>query len=164
MRKLLSFFSIILLLSGCAEESKKQEQTSASITSPNGNLEVQFQLDNNGKPFYLVKKNNTTVIDTSYLGLKFKNQSALTQNFKITEVTTTEADETWEQPWGEQRVIRDHHKQLQLHLEETTDTNLALVLLCIMTIASILFKPSKAPVIQNVGVFLLVLILSPFLS
>ena len=121
MRKLLSFFSIILLLSGCAEESKKQEQTSTSITSPNGNLEVHFQLDNNGKPFYLVKKNNTTVIDTSYLGLKFKNQSALIQNFKIAEVTTTEADETWEQPWGEQRVIRDHHKQLHLHLEETTD-------------------------------------------
>ena len=121
MRKLLSFFSIILLLSGCAEESKKQEQTSASITSPNGNLEVHFQLDNNGKPFYLVKKNNTTVIDTSYLGLKFKNQPALIKNFKIAEVTTAETDETWEQPWGEQRVIRDHHKQLQLHLEETTD-------------------------------------------
>ena len=121
MRKLLSFFSIILLLSGCAGESKKQEQTSASITSPNGNLEVHFQLDNNGKPFYLVKKNNTTVIDTSYLGLKFKNQSDLTQNFKIAEVTTTESDETWEQPWGEQRVVRDQHKQLQLHLEETTD-------------------------------------------
>ncbi len=121
MRKLVSFFSIILLLSGCAEEPKQQDQTTASITSPDGKLEVYFQLDNNGKPFYLVKKNNTTVIDTSYLGLKFKNQPELTKNFRISNVEETEINETWEQPWGEQRLIEDHHTQLQVNLEETTE-------------------------------------------
>tara|TARA_B100000678_G_scaffold82230_2_gene68400 strand:+ start:37487 stop:39580 length:2094 start_codon:yes stop_codon:yes gene_type:complete len=121
VKKLVSFISIILLLSGCAEEPQQQDQTKASITSPNGNIEVSLQLDKNGKPFYTVQKNNSSVIDTSYLGFKFKNQPELTKNFKISKVEETELNETWEQPWGEQRVIKDHHKQLQVSLEETTE-------------------------------------------
>lgn len=121
MRKLVSFCSIILLLSGCAEEPKQQDQKTASITSPDGKLEVTFQLGNNGSPSYTVQKNNTSVIDTSYLGLKFKNQPELTKNFRISNVEETEINETWEQPWGEQRLIEDHHKQLQVSLEETTE-------------------------------------------
>ena len=104
MKKLVSFFSIILLLSGCAEKPQQQDQTKASITSPNGNIEVSLQLDHNGRPFYTVQKNNSSVIDTSYLGLKFKNQPELTKNFKISKVEETELNETWEQPWGEKQM------------------------------------------------------------
>jgi len=35
-------------------------------------------------------------------------------------VSTASADETWEQPWGEQRFVRNHYNQLTLRLAETS--------------------------------------------
>ncbi|MBW2961986.1 glycoside hydrolase family 97 protein [Mesonia aestuariivivens] len=122
MKKIFSLISIALLLVNCTKKENTIDKNQASITSPNGEIKVFFQLDQKGSPFYRVQKNNKVVIDTSYLGLKFKNQSDLNKNFKISTIEKTEVDQTWEQPWGEERKIQDHHKQLQLQLQETSKT------------------------------------------
>lgn len=107
-----------MLLTGCAKE-KEETKIQTSITSPNGDLEVHLGVDKEGSPFYTVLKNKVTVIDTSYLGLKFKNQTDLVSGFKITSSQIEEVNTEWEQPWGEQRIIKDQHKELKLSLEDT---------------------------------------------
>jgi alpha-glucosidase len=50
--------------------------------------------------------------------LRFREQSGFDSGFDITEVVLASHDGTWEQPWGERRLVRDFYNQLLLRLED----------------------------------------------
>lgn len=88
--------------------------------SPNGAIQVEFLLED-GKPRYTARYNSETVIAPSRLGFEFKELPPLNQNLVVTEVEHSTFDETWEQPWGEVRFIRNHYHEMRIHLQEETE-------------------------------------------
>jgi alpha-glucosidase len=80
-------------------------------TSPDG--KIQFSVnDEAGLPSYSVIYQGQEVIKKSGLGLEFKTLDGFVRDLKITKEEKLSKDSTWEQPWGEQRLMRDHHNEL----------------------------------------------------
>ncbi|MCK5344608.1 MAG: glycoside hydrolase family 97 N-terminal domain-containing protein, partial [Candidatus Heimdallarchaeota archaeon] len=91
------------------------------VSSPDGELTATFMLEN-GVPYYKVNRSGKEIIKTSKLGFKFKNSPPLNQNLANIGVQHSSFDETWVQPWGEVKKIRNHYNELRIQLEETTES------------------------------------------
>lgn len=89
------------------------------VSSPDGTLRVLFSVDK-GKPYYQLLRFGQELIGPSRLGLVLKNQRPLSENFAIAATSTSSFDETWTQPWGEKKDIRNHYNELRVTLIETT--------------------------------------------
>ena len=105
-------FLLIGLLALSATSHAKQ----ITASSPDGKLVVLIS-DEANQPFYSAKFNNKNIIDNSSLGLVFKEQAAFTEGFTIVSSETNSVNETWEQPWGERRLVNDNHNELLVRLE-----------------------------------------------
>ncbi|HEV7444982.1 MAG TPA: glycoside hydrolase family 97 N-terminal domain-containing protein, partial [Steroidobacteraceae bacterium] len=68
-----------------------------------------FEVSRLGKP----------VLAPSNLGLDFVGESEAYYS-AITRVDRTSSDTTWEQPWGEERTIRDQHTEMTVRLKGNT--------------------------------------------
>lgn len=108
--------AIAFLALACGSEKKQITE----VTSPNENIAVNFNINAEGSPFYLVKFNNQVVVDTSYLGFEFVNAEKLSNNFKIVNSATSSFNETWQMPWGEQLDVLNNYNELKVELEETS--------------------------------------------
>ncbi len=86
-----------------------------SITSPDGNLVLNFELTPNGVPYYTLDYKNKPVVTASALGLK-SDQLDLTDGFHIVSTDTASVDRTWEPVWGEYSTIRDNFNELAVNL------------------------------------------------
>lgn len=86
-------------------------------TSPDGNIVLTVDLDENGTPIYSVTYKGKPVISESKLGLVGKNVDFF-KGFEIVGIDTTSFDETWEPVWGEYSTIRDNHKELAVTLKK----------------------------------------------
>ncbi|WP_343517653.1 glycoside hydrolase family 97 protein [Sphingomonas sp.] len=77
-----------------------------------------------GEARYEVRRNSNILFAPGRLGLDFKGEPAA----RFTALTGAErraVDTSWQQPWGEQRVIRDHHVELAVTLAGDTPLNRA---------------------------------------
>lgn len=108
----------VLLLS-CDDKA----ETVLHVNSPSSNLQIDFNLNDKGAPFYLVKKANKVIVDTSYLGFEFTNTKALKDNFKIIKTTSNSLNETWQMPWGEQLDVVNNYNELKIELQEISELN-----------------------------------------
>ena len=90
-------------------------------TSPDGRLQLSFDLTNDGTPTYKMDYNNKPVIATSRLGLELKNQKSLLDGFKMERVSRSSFDETWQPVWGEQSSIRNHYNEMAVCLSQPDD-------------------------------------------
>ena len=91
--------------------------------SPDKRLELCVSVVN-GEALYEVKRGDVTVIAPSRLGLRFAGEA----DPRFTAVGNAKrfsVDTTWEQPWGEQRLIRDNHNELSVTLAGDTALNKA---------------------------------------
>ncbi|MDE5844224.1 MAG: glycoside hydrolase family 97 protein [Muribaculaceae bacterium] len=86
-----------------------------SITSPDGNLVLNFELTPDGVPYYTLDYKNKPVVTASALGLK-SDQLDLTDGFHIVSTDTASVDRTWEPVWGEYSTIRDNFNELAVNL------------------------------------------------
>lgn len=91
------------------------------LTSPDGRLQLSFDLTNDGTPTYKMDYNNKPVIATSRLGLELKNQKSLLNGFKMERVSRSSFDETWQPVWGEQSSIRNHYNEMAVCLSQPDD-------------------------------------------
>lgn len=91
------------------------------LTSPDGRLQLSFDLTNDGTPTYKMDYNNKPVIATSRLGLELKNQKSLLDGFKMERVSRSSSDETWQPVWGEQSSIRNHYNEMAVCLSQPDD-------------------------------------------
>lgn len=91
---------------------------SASVESPGKILKVTLQLDG-GTARYQVQRLGDAVVDASKLGFELRD-GRLDRDFEITGSSTRAFDETWEQPWGERRLTRNHYNELTVSLRQTT--------------------------------------------
>ena len=88
------------------------------IASPDGDLSVEVTTDNDGRPSYAVLRGGKQVIAPSRLGFLFLDAPKFERNFVIAGHRTRSFDETWDQPWGERRSIRNHYNELRVTLTE----------------------------------------------
>ena len=119
MKKIYVQFSYLALITwlilSCSSDEKK-----FTVTSPDGTNMVEFSLTKSGQPMYLVKHYEKTVIDTSLMSFDFKDLPSLKDNFKVTNISTGSADETWPMPWGEQLEVRNNYNEMVVSLVEQT--------------------------------------------
>ena len=110
------------------------------LTSPDGNLVMNFSLNEQGAPVYDLTFKEKTVIKPSTLGLELKREDPekktdfewtemkdkagvdkranLMTGFKIKDTRTSTFDETWRPVWGEESEIRNHYNELEVTLDQ----------------------------------------------
>lgn len=90
------------------------------VSSPNGDTTLTFTLTAEGTPCYAVNHAGVDVVKPSRLGFIFKSAPPLNQNLTVADVSRGSVDETWTQPWGEVKEVRNRYNELRIALEETT--------------------------------------------
>ena len=143
MKRILSAISAIVLLAACTSTKPAGEVTDVQkIKSPDGVLEMTFQLTADGTPQYALNYEGQKVILPSNLGfelrgvlkaqqLVFNEDGTISKEdrepcnsfydgFKVTGVETGTFDETWEPVWGEESRIRNNYNELLVCLEQTS--------------------------------------------
>lgn len=88
------------------------------IASPDGSIVVELSTDNDGRPAYAVSRKGQPVLTPSRLGFLLLEAPKFERNLEIVQPRTRTFDETWEQPWGERRYIRNHYNELTVTLKE----------------------------------------------
>ena len=91
-----------------------------TVSSPDGTLSVSVTADGDGRPSYSVSRLGRPVIEASRLGFILTDAPKLERGLAVTADPATDHDDTWEQPWGERRFVRNHYGELRVHLRETT--------------------------------------------
>lgn len=89
-----------------------------TLTSPDGNLVMDFHLSADKTPVYSLKYKGKDVIKESKLGFQIRPSFDFSKNFRIVETKEDASDTTWNPVWGQNSVIRDNHKELFVALEQ----------------------------------------------
>jgi alpha-glucosidase len=95
-------------------------ETVAQVQSPDNVLNVAVTLNPEGRPGYTVSRRGKPVIDESRLGFLLTDAPKLERTFKLAASSTRSVDETWEQPWGERRFVRNRFNELRVRLTESS--------------------------------------------
>lgn len=88
------------------------------MTSPDGNVTLDFNLTASGEPTYTVTYKGKPVIKPSHLGLKLKKGGDLTSGFSIDGVDSCVVNDTWKPVWGEESEIANNYKELTVKLKQ----------------------------------------------
>ncbi len=118
MRTICFLLVLTLFVASCSD----QKDQSTEISSPNGSISISF-LTIGGKAAYSVHYKGDTQIDTSYLSIEFADQPLLGENLIVKSIGTNTFSETWEMPWGEQRIVNNNYNELLVTLEEQKAPN-----------------------------------------
>jgi alpha-glucosidase len=100
----------------CAVGAHAEPVTVASASSPGKVLKVSLQLDG-GNPSYRVERLGQTVVAESKLGFQLRD-GRLDRDLELLGQDTRSVDDTWEQPWGERRSVRNHYNEVTVQLGE----------------------------------------------
>ena len=90
----------------------------ARAASPEGVIAVEVAANNDGFVSYSVSRLGREIIAPSRLGFLLTDARKLERAFGILDQTVTSHDETWEQPWGERRFVRNRYNELRIRLQE----------------------------------------------
>ncbi|MEM6476932.1 MAG: glycoside hydrolase family 97 protein [Pseudomonadota bacterium] len=104
----LKIVSLCALVLGAVTPLKAETLTAAS---PDGKIVLTVD-DEGGHAAYSITHNDKEAITSSRLGILFQNHHGFERDLKITNHTSASHDDTWEQPWGERRLVRDNHNEL----------------------------------------------------
>ncbi len=92
-----------------------------TVKSPNGQVEVTFSVDQQGRPTYEMTYKGRPVVAPSHLGLELArdkhaskklDETDLLAGFQVKAEQPSSFDETWEPVWGETKTIRNHYNEL----------------------------------------------------
>ena len=109
--------ALVLLTAACAPKT--------SVTSPDGRIAVRFDLDGTGVPTYCVDVDGLPFLEPSLLGL-LSDEANLDRGFSLESSRVRSVQETWHQPWGENKEVEDRHQELVLHLKNDAGVGLDL--------------------------------------
>ena len=85
------------------------------IASPDGKIRISFLLSEEGSPAYRVEVDGKLFLEPSALGLEADGAN-LSSGFTLKGVKKASVDQTWTQPWGENKVNRDRHNAMTVSL------------------------------------------------
>jgi alpha-glucosidase len=107
---------IFLLAAMFAGNALAEPEEVARIASPGNVLSVVLSLDD-GRLEYQVLRFGEPVIAPSRMGFLLRG-GRLERDLALLEHSSSESDDTWEQPWGESRYVRSHYRELRASFAE----------------------------------------------
>jgi alpha-glucosidase len=123
MSRKLSIACVILL--GAIAPAAVLAAGPLTVTSPDGNVSITFELKSKPqpylpgeRPYYRVSYKGQAVLQDSPLGLDFKGGRPLDQDFEIVGSDRQSRDESWENRFGARRNIRNHYNEFTVSLRE----------------------------------------------
>ncbi|MBV8471428.1 MAG: glycoside hydrolase family 97 protein [Burkholderiaceae bacterium] len=117
MRSLKHMLALVAVLAPLiAAQPAAADETVGSIASPDGRLVVTVLIQAEGRLAWRAERDAKPLVKPSRLGLLLTNAHQLDGGFELAESQHSEHDETWEQPWGENRLVRNHYRELALDL------------------------------------------------
>jgi alpha-glucosidase len=96
----------------------------AHLDSPGKILHLTVELDD-GRLGYRIDRLGEPVIANSRLGFLLRSGRLERDLELVSQSSAPTHDETWEQPWGESRHVRDHHNELRVSLREKVNARRA---------------------------------------
>lgn len=84
------------------------------LISPDENITVELTQTEEGGLTYSAAFQGTEIIKPSALGIQFIDSTIYAGNIEIINFEKSSTDETWEQPWGEKRVIRNNYNEYKI--------------------------------------------------
>lgn len=111
-----------LLLAAVSSLALATPLAAAEVSSPDGRITVELDVDGDGVPFYRVERDGKEIIAESDLGFLFTDEEPMRRNFVVESETKSSADTTWQQPWGERTFVRDNHNELLITFRENRET------------------------------------------
>lgn len=94
---------------------------SYSATSPDGSIAVSITTDGDHRARYSITRKGKVLIAPSIMGFILTDGLNMVRGWDITGAETGKGDDTWEQPWGERRYVRDHYNEITVHLRQSKD-------------------------------------------
>ena len=141
MKKILTAIATMTLAVACAPKQSPVTDVQ-TLKSPDGNVEMTFQLTAEGTPQYALSYGDEKVILPSDLGFEFRGvlkaqklvynadgtiskvdrepSYSFYDGFAVESVETATFDETWEPVWGEEAQIRNNYNELLVNLVQTS--------------------------------------------
>ena len=140
--------SALLLLAGLVSCNSAREAVTVetySLSSPDGTLQMEFTLDDEGVARYSLTADGTQILNPGRLGFELRgtvkareidfDDPALPKSdsrpcyffdrdFVVTGTDTCSFDETWSPVWGEESSIRNHYNELLVHLVQKETSRL----------------------------------------
>ncbi len=113
------FLTLLIVLSVSAGLMSAQDANLRKVSSPDGNLELSFNLKDGHIPVYSLDYKGKPVVGESHLGFKLQG-SGMYDWFEISKTETREIDETWNPVWGEESQIRNHCNEMTVTLRQTS--------------------------------------------
>ncbi len=110
MSRITRFVVLSLLLLSLAMADTMADEL--EVLSPDGRIRFSLEISDFGIPRYSVTFDDDLVIESSALGLRFDTNAGLDRQLEIATVEHASSDSTWEQPWGERRLVRDRHNEM----------------------------------------------------
>ncbi len=112
MRRIIVALLVLLAVGVNANGQTARE----SLKSPDGRLEVRFELKDS-VPYYSLYLDGKAVVLDSRMGFTLEwRKSDLASGFKIGRVERSSFDEVWQPVWGEEANIRNHYNELAVTL------------------------------------------------
>src|ERR1051325_4538198 len=93
-----------------------------SASSPDGRTTVTVET-HEGRLYYSVTRDGRALVMPSMLGFTFKDAPPLRDSLRLTDTTRATHDETWTQPWGEVKQVREHDDEVAVTAAETVAPN-----------------------------------------
>ena len=108
----------IVLVAACAPKT--------SVLSPDGRIAVHFSLSASGIPSYSVDVDGQPLLEPSVMGL-VSDDVNLDRGFALKSSRIRNHQETWHQPWGENKEVTDTHQELVLKLKNDAGVGLEVI-------------------------------------
>jgi len=118
MKRISFLIAICMVFMFCNEQNRKAD---LSLSSPSGNIVVELLFSETGRAGYLVKYKDQQLIQPSYFGFEFKGMDAFSTDLIVNKSSFRSENEIWEMPWGEQRDVVNHYKEMMVQLAESVE-------------------------------------------
>ncbi len=120
LRRSLEIAAAALLVAGTA--AAQQPDRVETVASPDGRTVVSVATVDGGL-YYRVDRDGRVLVQPSRLGFAFRGAPPLRDGLAIDGTERGSVRETWEQPWGELREVRDHHEEMRVAVTESAAPN-----------------------------------------
>jgi len=110
---------LVLAPGGCSRPkpaANAPTRGGTSLRSPNGTLEVSVNVRQTLS--YTVRIDDLELVRSSKLGLLVREGGELGNDVDLLTAEHRYGDETWTNPWGKRRQVRDHYNELRVVLRE----------------------------------------------
>jgi alpha-glucosidase len=118
LRRTLAACAAFLFIAAQAAAQQPDASVAGVVRSPDQSIHVSLRVDGEGRPEYSIGRKERTIVDWSRLGFILVDQPKLERNFALVDVAQRSFDDTWEQPWGERRYVRNHGNEMRATLRD----------------------------------------------